>query len=301
MTRLWVDLRNFARGCLRGMRTNPVTTAVAVVTIAITLVLLGAFALLVANMQDLLGRFGDDLRVTAYLSEDTEPARHAELARSVGTIEGVLQVDLVTKEEALERFRASVGAQAGLLEALDENPLPASLEIVLAPERRNAAGLRAVVEALDGLPGVAELAYGQEWVEGYARFVGLVRGLVFGAACVLGVAALGIVSNTIRLAVYARREEIEILGLVGASRPYIATPFLLEGLVEGALGGLAALVVLYGLFHLVLPQVESGLSLLIGFAEPRFFGPGGALRLVASGAGLGLLGSTAAMLRGWRS
>src|SRR5262249_50091133 len=139
------------------------------------------------------------------------------------------------------RFRASPFGRASLLDGLDENPLPASLEIVLAPEQRDRTGLDALVKRLSGLPGIAELGYGHEWVEGYARGVALVRRMAFALGAVLALATLLIVSNTIRLSVYARRDEIEILALVGAGRAFVAAPFLLEGLLEGALGGLLAL------------------------------------------------------------
>ena len=94
-----------------------------------------------------------------------ESKQQTELARLVATAEGVSSVRRVSKQEALERFRGSVGARAALLEGLDENPLPASLEIVLIAERRTPEGARIVAESIDGLPGIQEVAFGQEWVE----------------------------------------------------------------------------------------------------------------------------------------
>lgn len=300
MSRIPADLRYFARTSLRGLRANPVTSGVSVTTIAIALVMIGAFALLIQNMEGLLDRFGEDIQVTAYLDDALDAAGRRSLAERVATVEGVAEVEIVSKEEALERFQAGIGASTGLLAALDENPLPASLEISLSDARRTPEGMRVVVEALDGLPGVADLAYGQEWVEGYARVVGLVRGLAVGVGCALGVAALLIVANTIRLAVYARRDELEILALVGASRPFVATPFLAEGVLQGAAGGLLALCVLYLLFLFAVPQVEAGLELLLGYAAPSFLTPRAMLQLVGAGALLGLLGSLAAVARsGW--
>jgi len=301
VSRLPNDLRYFARTALRGLRGSPLPTGISALTIAVALVLSGAFVLLLQNMEGLLDRVGDEMSVTAYLEEGLDPRERESLAERVRTVEGVSEVTLVSESEALERFRAGVGADSGLLEALDENPLPASLEIRLAPHRRHAEGLRVVVEALEGLPGVADLAYGQEWVEGYARFVGLVRSVGVGTGVLLGLATLLIVANTIRLAVYARREELEILALVGASRPFVATPFLLEGVLVGTAGGLLALGALYALYRFALPGIESGLQLLLGFAEPSFFPATGMAALVAAGALLGLLGSAAALVRGWET
>jgi cell division transport system permease protein len=180
VSRPTAHLRYFARTSLRGFQANPVTAAVGITTIGVALVLVGAFSLLLTNMEGLLDRFGDDLRVTAYLEPDLAVSSRLALARRVATVEGVLEVDLVSEEEALARFSAGVGRASGLLASLEENPLPASLEITLSEVSRTPEGMRVVVEALDGLPGVADLAYGQEWVDGYARVVALVRGVGFG-------------------------------------------------------------------------------------------------------------------------
>ena len=176
---------------------------------------------------------------------------------------------------------------------------PRSLEIHLGPESRNAESIAILEAAIDGLPGIEELAQGQEWIEGYARAVSLVRGGATAIGIVLGLAALLIVANTIRLAVYARRDELDILALVGASRTFVRVPFMLEGTLQGLLGGLIALLVVWGGYEMVLPHLRFGLDLLVGRAELRFFTTGESVRLVASGAGLGLLGSMTALF-GWK-
>ena len=289
-----------ARSALRGLVASPVTTTVAVVTIGVSLVLVGSFALLAWNMEELLRSVGDELRVTAYLANDVSPERQRELATTAATVEGVAEVRIVTKEEALERFRAGVGRGGAFLEGLDENPLPASLEIVLEPGSRSAEGMRVAVGSLAGVPGIDDVVSGQEWVEGYLRAIALVRGVGIGLGVILALAALLIVANTIRLAVLARRDELEILALVGASRTFVATPFLLEGAAQGAVGGLLALTILAALFRLVLPQLQFGLELVLGGIEPRFFAPVEAVGLVVAGSGLGLAGSLAAVVGRWR-
>ena len=298
----WIpELVYFARTAWRGLAASPVTSTVAVGTIGVSLVLVGAFALTLRNMEELLDRFGDDLRVAAYLEEGLSDAERQRLAEIARTVEGVESVSLVSKQEALERFRDGVGRGSALLEGLTENPLPASLEITLVTERRSAAGMAIVVEALTGLPGIDDLASGQDWVEGYLRFLALIRGLAVGLGVILVLATLLIVANTIRLAVYSRRDELEILSLVGASRSFVSTPFLLEGVLQGGIGGALALVLLFGLFRLVLPGFEFGLELVLGGATPRFFTGAEAVWLVVGGASLGLIGSGTALASGWRS
>lgn len=286
------------RSAVGGLRATPVTTGVAVFTIAAALLLAGGFGLLVANMGDLLARFGQELQVVAYLEEGLEGEELRALAASASTVEGVASVRIVSKQEALERFRETAGG-AELLEGLEDNPLPASLELALLPEQRTPEGIAIVVAALSGLPGITELAHGQEWVEGYARFASLVRAGALGLGIVLGIAALMIVANTIRLAVYSREDELEILALVGASRSFVRIPFLLEGTLQGAIGGALAVGLLYLAFVALVPRLEYGLELVLGNASPRFFSSGQTLAVVVAGGALGLLGSLTAVMS-WR-
>ncbi len=286
------------RTAVRGLTSSGTTSSAAVVTIAITLVLVGAFTILVGNMRGMLDRFGGDLRITAYFDEGLDLAEARRIAGSVATVEGVHQVVLVTPEEALARFRETAGAEA-LLEGLASNPLPASLEITLLAEHRTEQGVARVEQALEGLPGIDELAKGQEWIDGYARAANLVRFAALGLGAVLAVSALMIVSNTIRLAIFSREDELEILSLVGASRTFVRIPFLLEGTIQGLAGGLLAIVLLWLGFVVFAEPIRTGLSFFLGNASPRFLLVGEAAWLVLGGAMLGMVGSAAALF-GWR-
>jgi cell division transport system permease protein len=298
LRRLLAQLATFGRSAFLGLRASSGPATVATATIAVTLLLVGAFALLVSNMERLLLRFGEEIRVSAYLEDGLTPEATRALIEQVRAAPGVESVSLVSKEEALRRFREGAFGRPSLLDGLDENPLPASLEIGLVPERRTAEGLAVLAGAIRDLPGIAELGYGREWVEGYARAVGLIRGIAAGLGVVLALATLLIVSNTIRLALYARRDEIAILRLVGASRLFVAVPFLIEGLLQGLAGGLLALGLLFAFFRMLLPALVGGLELLLGYVTPAFLSMEGALLLVAAGALLGVLGSAAALLQG---
>jgi cell division transport system permease protein len=297
MNRGWMLIVIAISNSLRGIRAATTTSSMAILTIAIVLVLVGSASLLVGNMAGILDEFGAELQLTAYLEEGLSVEVQRELTERVSAAPGVDHVTFVSKEEALARFERLAGG-AELLIGLDENPLPASLEIQLLPEARTAEAMAILDASLDGLPGIDELAHGQEWIAGYARAVALVRTGALVISVVLGLAALLIVANTIRLAVYARRDELEILALVGASRTFVRVPFLLEGTIQGLLGGLIALVVVYGGFELVLPHVRTGLELVVGRADLQFFSTAESIQLVLAGAGLGLLGSMTALVGG---
>jgi cell division transport system permease protein len=283
---------------VRGIRNASTTSALAVLTIAIVLVLVGSASLLVRNMDGILEEFGSDLQITAFLTEGIGEDEQRQLATSVAAAPGVERIEMVTKAAALERFERIAGG-AELLAGLEENPLPASLEIHLLPEARTTEAIAILASSIEDLPGIDELAHGQEWIEGYARAVALVRGAATGISVVLGLAALLIVANTIRLAVYARRDELDILALVGASRTFVRVPFMLEGTLQGLLGGLIALALIFGAYEVLLPQIRYGLELVVGRAELRFFTTSEALGLISMGAGMGLLGSMTALV-GWR-
>jgi cell division transport system permease protein len=215
------------------------------------------------------------------------------------TVEGVEGVKLIDADAALRRFRDQEGG-AALIEGLEENPMPASLEISLFRSSRTPEGLAILEASLDGLPGVEEVAHGQDWIEGYARAASFVRMSGYALGTVLALATLLIVSNTIRLGVYAREDELEILALVGASRTYVRAPFLLEGTLQGAAGGVLALALLWVAYTIFVPQLQYGLTFFLGSATPRFFVSGEMLRVVIGGAGLGFFGSMAALF-GWRA
>ena len=150
-------------------------------------------------------------------------------------------------------------------------------------------------ERLEGLPQIESLAGGEAWVEGYARALALVRNGALGVGAILGTAALLMVGITIRLAVYARRSELEILSLVGASRSFLRTPFLVEGLLQGTGGGLLGLGFLAAAFASLVPRVREALALFLGWTEPAFLAPEQMLTLVVLGAAFGLVGAAAAV------
>jgi cell division transport system permease protein len=291
------QLRSALANTLAGLRGSPLTSAIAAATIGVCLFLAGAFALLVANMEAILARFGEELHVVAYLEPGLPQAQLDALMERALAQPGVETVAYVSAEEAAERFRRTQPERAVLLDGMPENPLPASVELRLAPEQRRGATAEAVGAALAELPGVAEIGGGNEWIEGYAQAVALVRSVSSAIGAVLALATLLIVANTIRLSIYARRDEIDILRLVGASRAYVATPFLLEGLLEGVAGGLLGLAALWGAWHGLAPSLRGGLMLLIGDSPPEFLSPSGCAWLVGAGGLLGLAGSAAALFQ----
>jgi cell division transport system permease protein len=288
------QLYYFVRAAFAGLRGSRTTTVVSIATIAVAVIPLGGLWVVTGNMRALLDQFGNELQLTAFLDAGVRSDAGRSLAAKASSIPGVERVEFVSQEKALERFRARLGGSA-LLDALEANPLPASLAIALAPDARTPERVAVVSEALHALPGVEEIAGGETWIDGYGRALRLVRSAGLGLGVVLALATLLIVTNTIRLAVYARRDELEILALVGASRTFLRVPFLIEGLLQVAVGGLLGVGLLFAIFHVAVPQLRDALELFLGWSDPSFLSPRNIGILVAGGAGFGFTGAAAAV------
>ena len=211
MTSIVFQLYYFVRAAIAGLRGSQLTTVVSIATIAVAVIPLGGLWVVTGNMRALLDQFGSELQLTAFLDAKVRSDAGRSLAARASAIPGVERVEFVSQEQALERFRARLGGSA-LLEALEANPLPASLAIALAADHQTPEAVAAVSEALHALPGVEDVAGGETWIEGYGRALRLVRSAGIGLGAVLALATLLIITNTIRLAVYARRDARVELG-----------------------------------------------------------------------------------------
>jgi len=287
--RLGVSLR----AGLRGARERPLVFALSVATMAAGLLVLGTYLLIVANLRGVLERVGADLRLVAFTSAgaDAVPESVAALGEKLRALPGVSDLHYVTPDQAMERLRGDLGDDAAVLDGMARNPLPGSFELVVAPEQREPAELRALAAGAAAIPGVSEVRFGEAWVEGYARVVRMVEWLGAGLGAFLVLVLGAIVAGTVRLSLHARADEIQIQRLVGAGGLFVRLPFYLEGALQGGIAALAALLILRALYALGMPLLGDALGWLVGAQTLVFFGPGEAAGLVALGVGLGLGGA----------
>ena len=287
------------RSGLRGIRATPLVFAASVGTMAAGLLLLGVFLLVVENMRAVVERFGHELRVVAFLhdGDGSDPAALESLRTRAAALPGAASVEYVSPEAALERLRADLGGDAEILDGLDRNPLPAALEVEVLPGKRAPEQVQDLATALAALPEVDDVRYGSDWVEGYARVLSAIEwgGAILAVFLLLVLGA--IVAGTVQLAIYAREEEIEILRLVGASGWFVRLPFYLEGALQGAVAAAVAVGLLYSLLALGLPWIREPLALLLGRAEPAFFGAFEVALLLLVGVGLGVGGAMMALVQ----
>lgn len=230
----------FVTEALTSLWRSRMVNAVSIGTIAVSLFVLGAFLTVASALSGLVTRWTETVQVIVYLEDGLEPRVLQSLENRLREDPAVASLQLVSREEALARFRAMFRDLSSLPEDLGENPFPASLEVNLRPERQSAAEVERLAKALDGVPGVREIQYDLLWIERLSTGVRLVRlvGAFLGGILVL--AAVFTISNVIRLTIYAREDELDIMRLVGATHAYVKGPFVAEGVIQGGLGGLAA-------------------------------------------------------------
>ena len=279
----------FLRKALENIWTNRFLSLVTLSTIAISMLILGLFSLIYLNVQQSLHQMGGELQITAYLQE-TISSEQAEVLRSkVADWPEVEGITYISKEQALARFRSQLREYAGILEGLKENPLPASLELTLMPQYGRSGNIKELSTRLGRLPGVAEVQYGRKWMAKLRVFVEVMKLVGITVGGLLLIATIFVISNTIKLTFYSRREELEIMRLVGATDFFIKAPFLIEGLLHGLGGALLAagglsLLILFLFSHLDLPlrlAVMAG-SLPTGQLVAGFLGLGLLLGVLGS-------------------
>lgn len=289
-------LRAVAAG-LSAMRRTPLVQGVAVGTIAVALLFVGLVRIAALNLGRMARSWGDGVEVTVYLEEGISPVREKRIAEALARLPGVAAVKGIEGHQAWERLRQSLGERGGLLDGVEDGLLPSSLEVSFTRGLAGAVELRPELERLRRTPGVEDVEMMGDWVD---RLVAAER-LLSLAALVLGVlvavACLYVVGATIRLGVYARRDEIDVLKLVGASDGFVKAPFLVEGALQGTAGAGLALGLLYLLHRVASPMLERTLGEALCAVRLSFLGPREVAAAFVIGGMLGLVGSSLAVGR----
>ncbi len=271
----------------------------AVLLITLSLAALGAFWVLSLNLGRAVGEWRDRLRIVVYLREEPPPAALDEFLKRVEAVGGVQRLRYVSKAEALRTLRQQLGGQASPVEQLPTNPLPPSVEITPTPEASTPEGTRGLVQRLSALAEVEEVQGGTEWVEWLAQLQGLLQLIGLAVGAVLALAAILTVTTATTLVLHARREEMEIMRLVGASEMVIRLPLFLQGLAQGLVGAAVAVGGLGLAYRFALPALEPLLAVTLGLPRATFFSPGEIALLLSGGAVLGAMGGL--MAKGGRA
>lgn len=235
----------FFKQALVNIMSNRGIHTVGLSTMIVSILIFGAFLLLFVNFNNWIQGWGHSLSVSVYLRDGINGDTRDEVASFIKSLPRAEIKRFISKKGALRDLKNALGTHSGLLEGLSKNPLPASFEVEFKDIEGHKTDPQVIKKELEKVEGVQEVQYSEEWLKQFEGLMNMVKliGFIIGGLLCMGV--LFIVTNTIKLTIYSRRDEIEILKLVGATDWFVKTPFLLEGMIQGLVSGLLALLVLF--------------------------------------------------------
>lgn len=262
-----------------------------VTIICLSFLTVGIFVSLTNNLRDAARELSGNMTVAFYLDKELTAAGIEAVRREIGTPAFVESVRVVTPDEALERFKGSFPELADIVTGLKANPFPASIELRVGAKASASKEVVAFVEAVGERPGVTDVLFNQDWVEkmqGVSRLAGAIGAFLGG---ILILTSFFIISNVVKLNVFARKNEIEILRFVGGTNLFIRVPFWLEGITLGLLGSLLSLALLFLVVKLFPIYLGASLGALQDLLKFRYPDLAQSLLLLAGGAATGFVGS----------
>lgn len=285
----------FARG-VTGMRQSPLVQTVAILTMAVCILLLGTASLLLINAGGVVDGWGVDVPLTVYLDEEVSEEDARALTDRITVLPEVLDAEFIPPETALKRLHDGLGAGASVLDGVESQMLPTSIEVHVRPESPEEFS-SALAGRLREVRIVEEVTIMGEWASALNDGLSALRTIAGTLALLVAFACVAITWSTIRLAVFARRSEVEILRLVGGTRRFVRAPFVIEGAIQGILGAALAIALLAIGFHSLAPHLERGLSLFLVAGAIRFFTVSEVILAMGLGALLGVIGARIAVAR----
>ena len=286
------------REAMRGLRANRTSTIIGMITTAFTIASFGVFLLLYHNVRTIAGSLQDQIQVIIYLEDTISSEEQTNIKTTLKQDPKIETLSFLSKEQALQDFHQQFPSESYLLDGIGDNPLPASFVATVVPHAHASDLVSELAVQVKNLSGVEHVRYSRDWIERLTLFTSYLEVGALSVGLILSLASVTIISNTVRMAFYARREEIEILRLIGATGAFIAIPYLIEGAVLGAVGGALSLGLLRGGFEIVKDKI-SDLSWVGGLqASLDFFPMPMSVMLVFGGLVLGCAGS-ALSVYGW--
>lgn len=274
----------------RGRESGLLSTA----TIALALFVLGGFLLVTANLERLGAEWSSTAELSVYLKDEVSAEERRAIETAVASSDAVSAHEYVSKSEALARFKQTFGDLAAAIDGPGDNPLPASIDVHLRSGPGATAKVDDLAAKLRQLPGAADVRYDRQWLNRLLTAISLVRGVGLVLGLVLTVAAALTVANVVRLALYARRDELDIMQLVGAPQAYVRGPFVMEGVLQGGVGALAALAGLAIAFVALRSRYLVPLASAINLSTVQFLPPELCVLLVVGGMAVGCVGGLVA-------
>jgi cell division transport system permease protein len=268
-------------------------------TITISMLLFGAFMLLSMNLNNWVREWGESLSMSVYVKDGIDAKAKKEIESAINKFKGAEIKGFISKEQAIKNLKEGLGEQAGLLDGLEDIPLPGSFEIIFKDISDNSINPKLVKGSLEKIKGVDEVQYSLQWVERFEGVMDMLRVVGLAIGGLLCTAVLFIISNTIKLTIYSRKDEIEIYKLIGATDWFVKIPFLIEGAVQGLFSGLAALLILVLTYSLISLKTIDIFGLPV--INIAFLSGGSCVFIILLSLGLGFVGGFISIGRFFRS
>ncbi|MDY0131920.1 MAG: permease-like cell division protein FtsX [Desulforegulaceae bacterium] len=257
-----INSSSFKR-CSNDIKNNKFLHAITFITVVLSILIVGTFVLFASNAQELLDRWKSGIKVIVYLENNISSSEKTRTRLEIRNFEEVEDVFFVSGEKGLEELKNQMTRQKAIFENLKTNPLPDSLEVFLKKDRKDLESLESLASKIEQFQSVGEVEYGKEWIGRFVKIISLSRLAAISMGAVFFMVTVFIIANTIRLALYSRKEEIEIMQLVGADDRFIKSPFYIQGFLHGFLGGIGGLLILFLLFFIFSVNISQDLSAFI--------------------------------------
>ena len=268
-------------------------TLASIFTVVLSLFILGFFSIVILNLNKMADTLESQVQISVYLKDDLSQEEIDETKETLSKIEGLQDIKFITREEAMENFKERLGDQQFLLDALDDtNPLPDSFSLTVTSPQQ----VKTIADTAAALDSVESASYSQDIINHLFNLTHLIRLIGIALIILLTGAAIFIISNTIRLTVFARRKEIAIMKYVGATDWFIRWPFLLEGICLGFIGGGLATIFLYIVYNQVTQEIYEAMAFFPLIPQHPFIDYI-SLAILVAGIIIGALGSTISLKR----
>ena len=272
---------------VRDLRRAGRVAVAAILLITLSLAALGGFWLVSTNVGQAVAQWRDRVRVIVYLKREPAPTDVQALVERVQAMPGVATVRFVSKSEALGTLKQVLGKDASVAEQLPTNPLPSSLEVTLTEDGATPDGARALIARLSALSEADDIGGGIDWIERLARGQRLLEVIGLSVGAVLALAAILTVTTATTLVLHLRRQELEIMRLVGAPELVVRMPLLLQGMLQGLLGAVMAIWALIVVYTVAGPRLEPLVSQTLGLERLTFLKTQTVVVLMLAGTMLG--------------
>ncbi|GAB4116892.1 MAG: permease-like cell division protein FtsX [Candidatus Caldatribacteriota bacterium] len=248
----------YLKEALLSFKRNLLMYSASIMSITVIFIIVGIFLLISLNLNFLLENIESQFEIIIYLKDNISTTELNNLKNDIASWEGVREVIYISKEEAFQRLLKNFEDYKDIFEVIEGNPLPASLEV----KTEDSARIEFIAKGVEKLKGIEEVEYNKGFLEKWFKITGFLHWGGIAISIFLLVASVLIISNLTRITVYTRRNEIEIMSLMGATRWFIKWPFLIGGFLQGCIGAVIALAALYKIYFLIVDKVQQSIPFL---------------------------------------